>query len=89
MTTRTTKSINKPVPVGWLDKSWNFYAIPGDFSLSSSQCFLSGRIYGIDISSGAAVAVLLTDTYDKQKIIDDLDNKNFIIINRIKIRLRS
>jgi 16S rRNA C967 or C1407 C5-methylase (RsmB/RsmF family) len=53
-----------PVPVDWLDESFAFYALPGDFPLNQSACFRAGRIYGQDISSGAAVAALLTDFYD-------------------------
>jgi 16S rRNA C967 or C1407 C5-methylase (RsmB/RsmF family) len=41
-----------------------FYALPGDFSLAKSPCFRSGRVYGQDVSSGAAVAALLSDQYD-------------------------
>jgi 16S rRNA C967 or C1407 C5-methylase (RsmB/RsmF family) len=41
-----------------------FYALPGDFSLAQSPCFRSGRVYGQDVSSGAAVAALLSDRYD-------------------------
>ena len=57
---------SKVVPVNWLDnETYGFYAIPGTFSISSSACFQSGRIYAMDISSGAAVAALLSSTYDK------------------------
>jgi 16S rRNA C967 or C1407 C5-methylase (RsmB/RsmF family) len=45
-----------------------FYALPGDFSLAQSPCFRSGRVYGQDVSSGAAVAALLSEQYD-----DDTD----------------
>ena len=51
--------------VPWLETEWAFYALPEKFPLSSSPCFRSGRIYGMDVSSGAGVAVLLTDYYDK------------------------
>jgi 16S rRNA C967 or C1407 C5-methylase (RsmB/RsmF family) len=53
-----------PVPVPWLDERMAFYALPGDFSLAQSPCFRSGRVYGQDVSSGAAVAALLSDQYD-------------------------
>jgi 16S rRNA C967 or C1407 C5-methylase (RsmB/RsmF family) len=53
-----------PAPVTWLDERLNFYALPGDFSLAQSPCFRSGRVYGQDVSSGAAVAALLSDQYD-------------------------
>jgi hypothetical protein len=41
-----------------------FFAIPGEFSLNRSTSFQSGRIYGMDVTSGAAVAALLFDFYD-------------------------
>lgn len=50
--------------VPWLEKRWAFYALPAEFPLSKSPCFRSGKIYGMDVSSGAGVAVLLTDYYD-------------------------
>lgn len=50
--------------VPWLQTKWAFYALPESFSLSSSPCFRSGRIYGMDVSSGAGVAVLLSDYHD-------------------------
>ena len=50
--------------VPWLETKWAFYALPEKFSLSTSPCFRSGKIYGMDVSSGAGVAVLLTDYYD-------------------------
>mmetsp|Transcript_4975 Transcript_4975/g.11055 ORF Transcript_4975/g.11055 Transcript_4975/m.11055 type:complete len:561 (-) Transcript_4975:71-1753(-) len=51
--------------VPWLESIWGFYALPASFRLSTSPCFQSGRIYGMDVSSGAGVAVLLTDHHDK------------------------
>jgi 16S rRNA C967 or C1407 C5-methylase (RsmB/RsmF family) len=56
----------QPIPVPWMDESWGFYALPGDFSIASSPCFRSGRMYGMDISSGAGVATLLSENYDKE-----------------------
>jgi 16S rRNA C967 or C1407 C5-methylase (RsmB/RsmF family) len=56
----------RPIAVPWLEVVWGFYALPEDFSLASSLCFRSGRIYGMDVSSGAGVAALLTDFYDKE-----------------------
>mmetsp|Transcript_8897 Transcript_8897/g.18486 ORF Transcript_8897/g.18486 Transcript_8897/m.18486 type:complete len:483 (-) Transcript_8897:38-1486(-) len=50
--------------VPWLETKWAFYALPESFSLSSSPCFRSGRIYGMDVSSGAGVAVLLSGYHD-------------------------
>ena len=55
----------KPVTgIPWLDGSFNFYAISGGFKLAQSSCFRSGRVYGMDVSSGAAVAALLSSVYD-------------------------
>ncbi len=48
------------MPIPWLDDCFGFHAIPGDFSLAQSKAFRSGRIYGMDVSSGAAVAALLS-----------------------------
>lgn len=45
--------------VTWLPSILGFYAIPESFSLSQSLAFRTGRIYGMDVSSGAAVATLL------------------------------
>ena len=42
-----------------------FFAIPGDFSLNKAFSFQSGRVYGMDVTSGAAVASLLFDIYDR------------------------
>mmetsp|Transcript_17562 Transcript_17562/g.35053 ORF Transcript_17562/g.35053 Transcript_17562/m.35053 type:complete len:433 (+) Transcript_17562:35-1333(+) len=56
-----------PLPVKWLrptNGQFEFYAIPGDFSLNRSTSFQSGRVYGMDVTSGAAVLALLFDTYD-------------------------
>lgn len=52
-----------PIHVPWLPED-TFYALPADFSLSSSACFQSGRLYGMDVSSGAAVSALLSDKHD-------------------------
>lgn len=63
-----------PLPVTWIDTSWGFYALPSSFSLATSRCFKSGRIYGMDVSSGAGPAVLLSNNYDMNKPKkDDLD----------------
>jgi 16S rRNA C967 or C1407 C5-methylase (RsmB/RsmF family) len=53
-----------PIPVPWLDDAFGFYALPGDFPLQRSKSFQSARVYGHDVSSGAAVAALLTDQHD-------------------------
>lgn len=50
-----------------MDERLAFYALPGDFGLAQSPCFRSGRVYGQDVSSGAAVAALLSDRYDATK----------------------
>jgi 16S rRNA C967 or C1407 C5-methylase (RsmB/RsmF family) len=67
-------SDDTPALVDWLDRSWGFYAIPGDFPLSQSACYQQGRVYGQDISSGAAVAVLLSEQYDVHKAIPNESN---------------
>ena len=53
-----------PTRVPWLSPQLAFYAIPDNFRLSQSQSFRSGRIYGMDVSSGAAVAALLLNDHD-------------------------
>lgn len=50
-----------PLPVPWLRE---FFAIPEEFGLSRSTSFQSGRVYGMDVTSGAAVAALLFNSYD-------------------------
>eukprot|EP00977_Amphora_coffeiformis_P007255 scaffold1573_cov173-Amphora_coffeaeformis.AAC.12 len=47
-----------PRHVKWLPEQ-GFYALPAAFPLVSSQCYQDGRVYGQDVSSGAAVAALL------------------------------
>lgn len=42
-----------------LDISLEFYAVPGNFRMAQSTAYKTGRIYGQDVSSGAAVAVLM------------------------------
>ena len=54
------------VEIPWLDEKWGFFALPASFSLASSQCFRSGRVYGMDVSSGAGVAALLSTKYNKE-----------------------
>jgi 16S rRNA C967 or C1407 C5-methylase (RsmB/RsmF family) len=53
----------EPVRVPWLPTD-NFYALPGNFGMNSSLCFQAGRIYGMDVSSGASIAALLSNVYD-------------------------
>jgi 16S rRNA C967 or C1407 C5-methylase (RsmB/RsmF family) len=64
--TSATEKNDMPLKVPWLDNSWGFYAIPGNFSMTTSSCFRSGRVYAMDVSSGAGVATLLTNRYDQQ-----------------------
>ena len=64
----TSEKPTQVLSVPWLESRWAFYALPEDFSLSTSQCFRSGRIYGMDVSSGAGVAVLLTDMHDTSTV---------------------
>ena len=63
-----------PIPVPWLDPSWGFYALPGNTALASLSCFQMGRIYGMDVSSGAAVAALLSNQYDQTQPTTDMDS---------------
>ena len=59
-----TSSNTSPLAVPWLSERLGFYALPANFGLARSECFIQGRIYGMDISSGAAVAALLLDDHD-------------------------
>ena len=52
-----------------------FYAIPGETNLPSTTAYRTGRIYGQDVSSGQAVAVLL----------EDLDSRTECNNNNIRI----
>jgi 16S rRNA C967 or C1407 C5-methylase (RsmB/RsmF family) len=58
---------NHLVPVPWLDRRFGFYSIPGNFSIAQSQVFRSGRIYGMDVSSGAAVSALVSSLEEQTK----------------------
>jgi 16S rRNA C967 or C1407 C5-methylase (RsmB/RsmF family) len=73
----TSEMGNAPRPIAWLDSSLGFFAVDGEFKLAQSECFRAGRLYGMDVSSGAAVAVLLTEIYDietaKSEIIKSAD----------------
>ena len=65
-----------PLPIPWLNskqQSIEFFAIPSAFNLNSSQSFKSGRVYGMDVTSGAAVGALLLDLYD------DVDSRTDMI----------
>ena len=71
----SSPSSSFPLAVPWLNDRLAFYALPSDFGLARSECFQTGRVYGMDISSGAAVAALLYDDHDielkNQKSRDD------------------
>jgi len=69
-----------PLPVPWLDDSWGYYALPGDFALNQSPCFRNGRIYGQDVSSGAAVAALLSNQHGVPKESQS-DKKNLRVLD--------
>lgn len=62
--------------VTWMPTVLGYYAIPGSFSLSQSVAYRSGRIYGMDVSSGAAVAALLLD--------DDDDAHHDVLLNAVE-----
>ena len=62
--TRNPSSSPFPLAVPWLNDRLGFYALPAEFGLARSECFQTGRVYGMDISSGAAVAALLYDDHD-------------------------
>jgi 16S rRNA C967 or C1407 C5-methylase (RsmB/RsmF family) len=58
----------QPLPVSWFNSKQlqlEFFAIPGEFCLNRSTSFQSGRVYGLDVTSGAAVAALLFDIFDR------------------------
>ena len=52
-----------------------FFAIPGDLPLNKTTSFQSGRVYGMDVTSGAAVASLLLDIYDQPDGSDKRSDK--------------
>ena len=56
--------------VPWLD---GYFAIPSCFKLQKSKSFQTARIYGQDVSSGAAVAALLSNIHDIGISNDDAD----------------
>ena len=57
--------------VPWLHPRFGFVAIPSSIHLKQLETFRSGRVYGMDPSSGVAVAVLLTSEYDVEPCQDD------------------
>ncbi|KAL7503406.1 hypothetical protein ACHAXN_001214 [Cyclotella atomus] len=57
-----------PIQVPWLlspKHQLEFFGIPADISLNKMSSFQLGRVYGMDVTSGAAVAALLLDIYDQ------------------------
>lgn len=64
--TKTALATTKPRPIPWLKNGFGFYAIPATTKLQHLTSFQSGRVYGMDVSSGAAVAVLMTSQFDKE-----------------------
>ncbi|KAL3811396.1 hypothetical protein ACHAXA_000475 [Cyclostephanos tholiformis] len=71
-------TIEYPLPVAWLnfkELQLDFFAIPGEFCLNRSASFQSGRIYGMDVTSGAAVAALLFNFYDVADHVTPSDQK--------------
>mmetsp|Transcript_3821 Transcript_3821/g.6003 ORF Transcript_3821/g.6003 Transcript_3821/m.6003 type:complete len:459 (+) Transcript_3821:287-1663(+) len=74
---------SKKIP--WLDDQFGFYSIDGKFQLNQSDCFRSGRVYGMDVSSGAAVTVLLSTLYDKKQENDSGKKKGNEILREKRI----
>jgi 16S rRNA C967 or C1407 C5-methylase (RsmB/RsmF family) len=64
--TDTLSQLPDASPIPWLHAKFGFYSIPSNIKLQQSECFRSGRVYGMDVSSGAAVAVLMSSLYDKE-----------------------
>lgn len=67
-----------PRPIPWLN-GFGFYAVPASVKLSQSECFRSGRVYGMDVSSGAAVAVLMSNKYDADKSTEKSDSSRRVL----------
>lgn len=58
----------------WINERLKFYSIPDCFKLSKSTLYKSGRIYGMDVTSGAVVdALLLQDDDDDERPLKVLD----------------
>lgn len=64
--TDTLSLLPDATPIPWLHSKFGFYSIPSNVKLQQSECFRSGRVYGMDVSSGAAVAALMSNLYDKE-----------------------
>jgi 16S rRNA C967 or C1407 C5-methylase (RsmB/RsmF family) len=69
------------MPVPWLDQECGYYALPGSFALARSTVFSSGRVYGQDASSGAAVACLLSSQYDCAKTEPSREKNNLRVLD--------
>lgn len=54
--------------VQWLPAAMAFYELPGDVNVNTTNAFISGRVYGMDSSSGAAVAAL--DPHPGENVLD-------------------
>lgn len=52
-------------PIDWID---NVYSVPADSKISHLECYKSGEIYGIDLSSCAVVKAL--DPEPREAILD-------------------
>ena len=70
-TNETLASLPKPSPVPWLPSSTNFYAIPNR-TINTLDPYVDGSLYGMDCSSGAAVAALRLETVNKPVRVLDL-----------------
>lgn len=72
-----------PIKIPWLDDSLCFYSVPGNYSLKNSPLFTSGKIYGMDVSSGAAVQALLFHNVDDKLQKGDLatNDNNFRVLD--------
>ena len=78
----TAEMQHAPKQITWLDSSLGFFAVGGEFKLAQSASFRSGRVYGMDVSSGAAVAALLSDRYDKKKFESrDAESEDFRVLD--------
>lgn len=57
-----------------MDPQLHFYAVPSHFNLAQSPSYMQGKVYGQDVSSGAAVAALLSSRYDVQDNDSGIDD---------------
>jgi 16S rRNA C967 or C1407 C5-methylase (RsmB/RsmF family) len=79
---------SKPLLVTWVGEEWGFYALPPIFPLASSACFKNGRVYGMDVSSGAGTAALFSDCQKgtcSKNITNDNSNSNSNSSDEIRI----